>query len=821
MRKISVSNVGGYIKMMLNNQFVFEIGPLDQGFWPDGIYTAPTDAALKYDLTQTKAFGFNMVRKHIKVESYRWYYWADKLGLMVWQDMPSANSYIGNPPPVDTAEYDSELVRMVQTHWNSPSIIMWDIFNESQGQHNTQGYVQEVLNLDPSRLVNQASGGSFYDVGQVLDYHSYPAPACPSSSTQALACGEYGGIGYQITGHVWASGGGYTNVNNATDYLNLYDSFTTDLTAFKTSNGMSAAVYTQTTDVETELNGIMTYDRAVVKADINLINASNVKVINKLLYITDVLPTSQNSGRTWKYTTTTPASNWYATSFSDSAWSSGPGGFGTTGTPGGVIRTTWNTADIWLRQQFNPGTLTADDLTKLVFNAHHDEDCEIYINGVLAATAPGYTSSYCILQINQAGKNALISNGTNLIAIHCHQTGGGQYIDAGIAKMAYVDTLPTNFSDNFDDGNANGWTTYGGTWSVVSGQYNVAANAGAKSVADGTSFSNFTYDADVTIGAAGDAGLIFRVTNPATGMDSYTGYYAGISYAGSVVLGKANNNWTQLATTAMTITANTLYHMRVVADGSIIKVYVADMVTPKINFTDSSYTVGAIGLRTFNADAKFDNVTVNASVPAPTDYVGCWKLDETSGTTTADSSGGGNPGTVSGATWMAGHLANSLSFNGTSNYVSVNRTIGDDFTIAFWVKTTQTGGTGQWYQGKGLVDGECAGVTNDFGTVLSGAKFAFGVGNPDTTITSAKSINDGVWHHCVATRQKSTGAIRIFVDGISEASGTGGTQSLTTPAKLRFGSLQTNINFFSGQLDDIRVYNRVLTNAEIAALAAM
>src|SRR3974377_262495 len=155
-------------------------------------------------MTRSKGLGFNMRGKHIKGERARWYYWADKLGLLVWQDMPSCNSYTGNPTPpsVDPNQFITELTRMVQTHWNSPAIIMWDIFNESQGQHDTAALVAEVAALDPSRLVNQASGGSYYGVGNVLDNHSYPAPGNPTSSTLAPVDGEYGGIGFQMPGHL-------------------------------------------------------------------------------------------------------------------------------------------------------------------------------------------------------------------------------------------------------------------------------------------------------------------------------------------------------------------------------------------------------------------------------------------------------------------------------------------------------------------------------------------------------------------------------------------------------------------------------------------
>jgi hypothetical protein len=426
--------------MLLNNTFVYEIGPLDQGFWPDGIYTAPTDEALKSDLLADKALGFNMVRKHIKVEPYRWYYWADKLGLLVWQDMPSPDSYPSyTVPAVDAAEFESELVRMIQTHWNSPCIIMWDVFNEAQGQQNTQALVDTVAALDQSRLVNEASGWQHFGYGSINDVHSYPAPACPASATQAAACGEFGGIGYQINGHVWTSGGGYQNVNNAADYLNLYNSFFDDLAYFKAYKGMSAAVYTQITDVEGELNGILTYDRAIYKADTAGLRIAAANLYTKKLTLTDVLATSQKQAQTWRYTFTAPAANWYATSFNDQPWNSGPGGFGTVGTPGAVIGTTWNTADIWLRRQFSLGALTATQLADLVFLVHHDEDCEIYLNGTLAASATGYTSDYTMMSMNQAGVKALVTGGANIIAVHCHQTTGGQFIDVGIVDKTLTD----------------------------------------------------------------------------------------------------------------------------------------------------------------------------------------------------------------------------------------------------------------------------------------------------------------------------------------------------------------------------------------------
>jgi len=437
MRKISMATVGSYKKMMLNNEFLFQMGPLDQGFWPDGLYTAPTDEAIINDLTKAKQLGFNMIRKHIKVEPQRWYYWADKLGLLIWQDMPSPNSYTGNPQPIDVPEFKSEMEQMIKTHWNSPSIIMWVIFNEGQAQHDTKTLVADVKSIDPSRLVNQASGNNWEGVGDILDAHSYPPPACPSSSSQILVCGEYGGIGLKVLNHMWNVGETYVTVKNATELTNLYSSFADMLIQFKSNNGLSAAVYTELTDVETELNGLLTYDRANVKGSLSRYFDINQGIINNYAYQTEVLPTSLVTPRNWKYTTTQPTTNWYTNSFSDTNWTTALAGFGGGGAPGGNIQTLWETPDIWIRQKFNLGTLSSTDLDSLVLNVHHDEACEIYLNGVLASTLTGYTSNYGVFPINDPAKNALIINGENTISIHCNQTYGGQYIDAGLSLLSY------------------------------------------------------------------------------------------------------------------------------------------------------------------------------------------------------------------------------------------------------------------------------------------------------------------------------------------------------------------------------------------------
>ena len=462
MRKISLGTNNGFIKIYLNNQFTFEFGPLDQGFWPDGIYTAPTDLALKSDIEIDKALGFNLIRKHIKVERQRWYYWADTLGILVWQDMPSCNSYTGNPSPpaVDPLDFIGELTAMVTNHWNSPAIIMWDIFNEAQGeagsgngvgQTNTAYLVSLVKTIDPSRLVNQASGGNYVGAGDVLDEHSYTPPGVPSSSSQAVVCGEFGGVSLFITNHTWsATETGEGSASSPADLLRQFEGFCGMLSGFIANNGLSAAVYTQITDVETELNGLKTYDRKVLKPDLRsmqtAINALQGQYSNIV-----VVPTSQTVPQSWLYTTTTPANNWYATTFDASGWSTGLAGFGTPD-PGVTPNTPWTTTGyIYLRRTFNPGALTAEQLSNLVFNVYHDEDVAIYINGVLAASAPGYSTAYVPLAMTPEGRAAIIPNASNVMAVSCYQTVGGQFIDVGINLVTVVVPPPPIFIPNWPE----------------------------------------------------------------------------------------------------------------------------------------------------------------------------------------------------------------------------------------------------------------------------------------------------------------------------------------------------------------------------------
>ncbi|MBN2475081.1 MAG: glycoside hydrolase family 2 [Pirellulales bacterium] len=427
MRKIELAkDADGRMRMRLNGEFLFQMGPLDQGFWPDGLYTAPTDEALRYDIEVTRRLGFNMTRKHVKIEPQRWYYWCDKLGLLVWQDMPSGN----NNTPESKLQFETELRQMVGGLCNHPSIIMWVVFNEGWGQHDTERYVAEVKKMDPSRLVNNASGWTDKTVGDVLDIHKYPGPAAPKpEANRAGVLGEFGGLGLGVDGHTWTEKTwGYRGTADSEELTRRYQNLLRGVWQFQ-SQGMSAAVYTQITDVETECNGLLTYDREVIKPNVKKVAAANRGQVPKQKI---VVPTSKLEAVSWRYTLEKPADDWYRSDFDDSAWKEGPGGFGTERTPGAAVRTAWDSQEIWLRRQFELPQVKTEDLLLLV---HHDEDVEIYLNGVLAARAAEFTIDYEELSIRPEALRTL-RPGKNVMAVHCQQTQGGQYIDVGVVELS-------------------------------------------------------------------------------------------------------------------------------------------------------------------------------------------------------------------------------------------------------------------------------------------------------------------------------------------------------------------------------------------------
>ena len=299
MREISVArDENGHKRMLLNGEPLFQYGPLDQGWWPDGLYTAPTDEALAFDIEKTKEFGYNMIRKHVKVEPARWYWHCDRLGMLVWQDMPSVkhgdnkwgrHAYDTGTDSQITQEgkdnYYNEWGQIINDFKVFPSIVVWVPFNEAWGQFDTEEVVKFTRAQDPTRLINYASGGNFVKCsGDILDLHNYPDPQMYLYDKDYVnVLGEYGGIGWPVEGHLWQPdrNWGYVQFKSADEVLDTYEEYALKLIDL-VDDGFAGAIYTQTTDVEIEVNGLMTYDRKVIKLDIDRLSAINRKVIESM-----------------------------------------------------------------------------------------------------------------------------------------------------------------------------------------------------------------------------------------------------------------------------------------------------------------------------------------------------------------------------------------------------------------------------------------------------------------------------------------------------------------------------------------------------------
>jgi len=291
MREIRLGNVAGEVRPLLNGKFIMQVGLLDQGYWPDGILTAPNDDALKSDIEFTKKAGFNLIRKHMKTEPRRFYYWADKLGMLLWQDMPAIWYQNEDTAKVRPA-FRKELKAIMDEHYNSPSVITWVPFNENWGAFDVREITDWVKKYDPSRLVNGNSGfnnNPGYQKaagdpgnGDFVDTHIYVGPydASKPDAKRAASLGEFGGVGLFLRDHMWpVENNAYAyepTVAALTDRYVLLMSQVEQLMKYK---GLSVAVYTQTTDVEHEVNGLMTYDRAVEKMDIKRVSEINRAVI--------------------------------------------------------------------------------------------------------------------------------------------------------------------------------------------------------------------------------------------------------------------------------------------------------------------------------------------------------------------------------------------------------------------------------------------------------------------------------------------------------------------------------------------------------------
>jgi hypothetical protein len=446
MRKVSVGkDEKGYPRILLNNRPHFQIGPLDQGWWPDGLLTPPSDEAMYYDLKVLKDIGFNMLRKHIKVEPSRLYYHCDVLGLVVWQDMPSGfieKTQFVQPnwkedakfSDEDKKQFRAELQAMIDHLRVFPCIAVWVPFNEGWGQHDTNAILRWVKGYDPSRLVNGPSGWTDRGYGDLKDMHLYPGPGMfPVMPDRVSVLGEFGGLGLPVKGHLWKDQGknwGYRTYQTTEELRDNYRRLMRRLHPL-IGQGLAAAVYTQTTDVEIEVNGLLTYDREVLKFDPAETARWHQELFGPPPTYRVLVPTSEKQAQPWRYTTTKPADDWLKPDFDDAKWEQGQGGFGTRGTPGAVVRTEWKTPDVWLRRTVE---LTEVPAGEVLLRLHHDEDVHVYVNGALAARVRGYITAYSEVAMTEEGRKAL-KPGKNVIAVHCKQTGGGQYVDVGLAEV--------------------------------------------------------------------------------------------------------------------------------------------------------------------------------------------------------------------------------------------------------------------------------------------------------------------------------------------------------------------------------------------------
>jgi beta-galactosidase/beta-glucuronidase len=288
MRKIEIKKDSlGQERIFLNGRFTFNLGVLDQGFWPDGLYTAPTDAALKWDIEAIKSMGFNTIRKHIKIEPARWYYWTDRLGMLVWQDMP----YPANLSAEAKAEFERENAANIDQLYNHPSIVCWVLFNEGWNKYDQERLTSWMKAKDPSRLIDGHTGENYdrtspQDITQkwinsdVTDVHSYPGPGiAPYLAGKARVLGEWGGVRAPTPGHQWdgSKSWGYIETT-ATEFTRKYTFMIRHLKLFE-EEGLSASIYTQPFDVEIEENGLITYDREVFK-----IPVETIKEINSMIF---------------------------------------------------------------------------------------------------------------------------------------------------------------------------------------------------------------------------------------------------------------------------------------------------------------------------------------------------------------------------------------------------------------------------------------------------------------------------------------------------------------------------------------------------------
>jgi hypothetical protein len=395
MRKISMArDASGFMRIHLNNKEIFQLGPLDQGYWPDGNMLPASDEALKYDIEYLKKIGCNMDRVHIKVQPDRFYYHCDKLGILVWQDMISPNASLSRSEIGGASQWEKEWENIIDQLYSHPSIVKWIVFNESLVQYDTERLTDWTKKKDPSRLVTNASGWIDRNVGDIRDYHDYtfyPSVAWVHKYyPRAVVLGEGGGIDLPLKGNLWTPGlvmadkidrAGDLNreaVNSKEVFEERYDSWIDNISLLR-NYGLNAVVYTQISDVENEVNGWMTYDRKVSKISEDRLASIHSKFFQPLNHGRSIIPLSMNSPQKWQYSLEEPVKEWFKKGNSGK-WVSGNGPFGIKQMNTPEVNKNWDTKNLYLQKEFNIKSVP-ERLAIVTYNTGYTD---IYINGELA-----------------------------------------------------------------------------------------------------------------------------------------------------------------------------------------------------------------------------------------------------------------------------------------------------------------------------------------------------------------------------------------------------------------------------------------------------
>lgn len=447
MRKVSLGkDANGYTRIMLNDVPLFQFGLLDQGWWPDGLYTAPTEEAMVYDIKVTQDLGFNMLRKHVKVEPARFYYHCDKMGMLVWQDMPSGFiaaekdvQHVEHDAKVDwerplasSVQFEKELKAMIDNLYNFPSILLWVPLNEGWGQYDTERLAEWTKTYDPSRLVDAPSGWADRKVGDMIDVHLYPGPGMElSEENRASVLGEFGGLGWPVDGHRWwdKRNWGYLTYEDQDTFRKEFNALIENLQGL-ISWGLSAAVYTQTTDVEGEVNGVMTYDREVLKLD-----KEDTRELLKPLYESwwnkrELISDSEHTPNLWRVNFGKVSENWNQPDFNDFAWDEKKAPFSANQNPFLPAFSTWNTNELYARKSF---TLTSVPENIFIKYYAPKTEVELYVNGNLVKVLKeggGRKRHYTHVLLKEIGE--YLKTGENVLAVKAVSQDDIRALDLGL-----------------------------------------------------------------------------------------------------------------------------------------------------------------------------------------------------------------------------------------------------------------------------------------------------------------------------------------------------------------------------------------------------